>query len=223
MSMEELIRAVNRAVNRLSPPRQNQRTRPPPKSGIVAYTKKGELLVVYQNIKVWSFPKGHRKKNESSMETAEREFREETSFPDDKEIILDEEKKIPIRDTKGRNVEVNLYLYKMNENEKQLVSPDNNEVKELRWVHINDFENFAKENRVNRTILRFDLSEFTRLTGIRKTRPLNPSAKEYIPLAFRLKPKKKRSIKKMKKRSMKKRSQKTSRKKRSRSQDFKNR
>ena len=214
-SMEELIRAVNRAVNRLSPPRQNQRTPPPPRSGIVAYTKRGELLVVYQNIKVWSFPKGHRKKNESSMETAEREFTEETSFPDDKEITLDEEKKIPIRDTKGRNVEVNLYLYKMNENEKQLVAPDNNEVKEIRWVHINDFENFAKENRVNRTILRFDLSEFTRLTGIRKTRPLNPSAKEYIPLAFRIKHKTSKKISRNRKTSGKsKKTRKTSRKRR---------
>ncbi|MEX0877260.1 MAG: NUDIX domain-containing protein [Candidatus Spechtbacterales bacterium] len=51
--------------------------------GIIPFTKEGDeyrFLLVHQNTGHWSFPKGHPQVGETEIETAKREFREETGL-----------------------------------------------------------------------------------------------------------------------------------------------
>lgn len=57
--------------------------------------------------RVWSIPKGHTNKNETLLETAIREFKEETGIP----IINDLFKKLPIITNKDKK-EVHIYAFR---------------------------------------------------------------------------------------------------------------
>ena len=147
-------------------------------AGVIAYTKDGYILIAYENVYIWSFPKGHRIENqdykEPWIENAEREFREETNFP--KPIQLNEEEK-----TRAGNTY--LYFYNMeNKEDRELLQPDGHEVLALLWIHIDDLFDFSLKNRVNNTISKLDVEKFKKITRVKnKPKPLNPFVKEFVP------------------------------------------
>ena len=48
--------------------------------GAIVYNNEGEVLIVQHNAGHWDFPKGHVENNETEVETAVREVKEETNI-----------------------------------------------------------------------------------------------------------------------------------------------
>ncbi len=164
-------------------------------AGVIAYTEYGDMLIVYENVEYWSFPKGHRIQNKKTgykepwIKTAEREFRQETCYP--YHLELDEEKRMRIADRV-------FFLYKMSQEEMGLVHPDNDEVLQLFWLNVNGIEEFKKNNRVNATIEDFNVENFIKKAGPFRKK-LNPYAAEFVPGGLLGKRERKRSVKKPRK------------------------
>ena len=70
-----------------------------------------KVLLVRQNKGHWEFPKGHVEENETEMETAIREVKEETNL--DVEIINDKRYVIEYVTDKGRDKQVVYFIAKM--------------------------------------------------------------------------------------------------------------
>ena len=94
-----------------------------------------KVLLIKQHQGFYGFPKGHMEKNETEIETALRETKEETGI----DAILDKEKRFEISYyTRKNNFKTVVYF---------LAHPKNIEIKiqekeiiEAKWVSINDVE-----------------------------------------------------------------------------------
>lgn len=155
--------------NEISKSQQNKR------GGIIAYTDNGDLFVVLQNVMSWSFPKGHFEieKDRSILDTAIREFREETKYPG----YID-----PTRLTNKMVIAKKhvFYLFKMTPEEVDMLpiinrhndhynnynSDDKDEVIESRWVNLSDFDTFRRKNQVNKTLSEFNIPRFLKLADL---------------------------------------------------------
>ena len=138
------------------------------KDGLVAYTEDGYLLIVYQNVLKWSFPKGHfdKKFDETILDTAIREFREETNYTgyiDPSRLV---NKMRPSRD-------VTLFLLEITPDEVgnieliDGVNVCNDEILQSMWIYIGDFETFRQSYFVNKTISNFNIKQFLLLSGLK--------------------------------------------------------
>jgi 8-oxo-dGTP pyrophosphatase MutT (NUDIX family) len=203
----------------LSKSAQNKR------GGIIAYTDNGDLFIVLQNVMTWSFPKGHfdSRLDHTLLDTAIREFREETNYPG----IIDPNRLTQKMVIGKKHV---FYLFKMSPEEVKMLPiiknfNFHNEVLESRWVNLYDFDTFRRENQVNTTLSDFDILKFLNRANLSSfspspssSSPSSPSSPSSLSSFGKNRKSAKKSIKKKstKKRSTKKRStKKRSTKKRS--------
>ena len=137
------------------------------RAGLVAYTEDGYLLVVYQNVNIWSFPKGHydEKLDESLLDTALREFREETNYKEyiDPSRIINKMKTSP---------DTTLFLLEMTPEEVSNIelidgiNVRNDEILNSAWIHINYLDYFRNAFIVNKTISNFNIPHFLLLSRL---------------------------------------------------------
>jgi 8-oxo-dGTP pyrophosphatase MutT (NUDIX family) len=106
--------------------------------GIIKCSTTGKYLLVKGFTGKWSFPKGHREKNESPQECAKREIYEETG------IVIDE-----IKDKKASFVSI-YYYFNFDFEEELPTNPiDTKEVKDVRWFLPEETETINKNKDVN--------------------------------------------------------------------------
>lgn len=105
------------------------------KCGIILYDiqNKKYFLVKGKKSNKWGFPKGHMEEGESEIDTARREFYEETGY------------NLPFSSSMDKKyiVKNNIYFIVIIEHYNDLIQiseeiPDKNEIQELKWLSIND-------------------------------------------------------------------------------------
>ena len=105
------------------------------KCGIILYDiqNKKYFLVKGKKSNKWGFPKGHMEEGESEIDTARREFYEETGY------------NLPFSSSMDKKyiVKNNIYFIVIIERCNDLIQiseeiPDKNEIQELKWLSIND-------------------------------------------------------------------------------------
>jgi len=105
------------------------------KCGIILYDiqNKKYFLVKGKKSNKWGFPKGHMEEGESEIDTARREFYEETGY------------NLPFSSSMDKKyiVKNNIYFIVIIEHCNDLIQiseeiPDKNEIQELKWLSIND-------------------------------------------------------------------------------------
>lgn len=193
---------------KISKSEQNKR------GGIIAYTDKGDLYVVLQNniLMTWSFPKGHFEidKDHSILDTAIREFCEETKYPG----YID-----PARLTKKMVIAKKhvFYLFKMTPEEVKILPIikhslsrfnrrcNKEEVIESRWINLSHFDTFRQENHVNKTISEFNIPRFLELADLSSSSASSSSSSSSFGKNGKNGKRKKSTKKKSKYRSIKKR------------------
>jgi 8-oxo-dGTP pyrophosphatase MutT (NUDIX family) len=106
--------------------------------GIIKCSTTGKYLLVKGFTGKWSFPKGHREKNESPQECAKREIYEETG------IVIDD-----IKDKKATFVSIYYYFNFDFKEEVQTNPIDTNEVKDIKWFLPEETETINKNKDVN--------------------------------------------------------------------------
>lgn len=95
----------------------------------------GKVLLIKQHQGFYGFPKGHVEKNETEIETAYRETKEETGI----DVILDKEKRFEISYyTRKNNFKTVVYFLAHPKNIEIKIQED--EILEAKWVPINDVE-----------------------------------------------------------------------------------
>ncbi len=96
------------------------------------------FLVISHNAGHWAFPKGHKEKGESDIETAKREFKEETGIKDFK--IIDEdayfEEKYLIK-IDGKDLEKTVKYFICATKTQEVVIQEK-EIKSFKWLNFED-------------------------------------------------------------------------------------
>lgn len=92
-----------------------------------------KVLIIRQNNGDWGFPKGHIDGNETDVETALREVKEETNL----DVKIIEEKKYTMKYYINDNIlkEVVLFLAYPKTNE---LKPQQSEIMDIKWVNIDE-------------------------------------------------------------------------------------
>ena len=137
------------------------------KAGLVAYTRDGFLLIVYQNVHKWSFPKGHfdKRLDKTILDTAIREFREETNY----EGHIDPSR---LKNKMKTSSNTTLFLLEVSPEEvsniKLIDGIDviNNEILQSTWIPIDYLEYFRNAYNVNNTISKFNIPHFLSLSNL---------------------------------------------------------
>lgn len=106
--------------------------------GIIKCSTSGKYLLVKGFTGKWSFPKGHREKNETPHECAKREIYEETG------IVIDD-----LKNKKATFVSIYYYFNIEFDEEKNTCPIDTNEVKDIRWFLPQETEFIDKNKDVN--------------------------------------------------------------------------
>lgn len=109
------------------------------RAGVILICNNEILLVKGKKTGKWSFPKGHKEKDENAYSTAHRELFEETG------IVLEENLKY----VKILTYYKGDYVYFVYNIDKKIISPcihDNHEVLKVEWVNIEDL----KTNKYNK-------------------------------------------------------------------------
>ncbi len=95
----------------------------------------GKVLLIKQHQGFYGFPKGHMEKNETEIETALRETKEETGI----DAIIDKEKRFEISYyTRKNNFKTVVYFLAHSKNTE--IKIEEKEIIEAKWVPINDVE-----------------------------------------------------------------------------------
>lgn len=89
------------------------------------------LLIKNVNSGHWSFPKGHVEANESEMETAEREIKEETGI----DVILDPTFRETVSYSPKKDT-IKMVVYFLAKAKNFEFNPQEEEISEARWVHV---------------------------------------------------------------------------------------
>ncbi len=93
----------------------------------------GKVLLIQQTKGHWGFPKGHMEENETEIETAIREVKEETNL--DVEIEKNKRYTIEYVTDKGKNKQVVLFIAKVLTDK---IKEQEDEVKAIKWLSFND-------------------------------------------------------------------------------------
>ena len=107
------------------------------KSCGVVVVKKGKVLLIKHNKGHYGFPKGHMEENETEIETAIREVKEETNI----DVKVDEDKRYEISYYKDNgNLKTVIYFigYPTNDD----IEPQHSEISEVFWVDIDKVEDY---------------------------------------------------------------------------------
>ena len=114
--------------------------------GIIKCITSGKYLLVKGFTGKWSFPKGHREKNESPNDCAKREIYEETGIQ-----IQD------IHNKKATRISL-YYYYNIDLDEEILINPiDVNEIKDIKWFLPEETEFIEKNKDVKFEPLKKDI------------------------------------------------------------------
>lgn len=110
--------------------------------GCIILNDKKEILLILHNAGHWGLPKGHVEKDETEEETAIREVKEETNI----DVIVDSNYRYSIEYNPKENVEKEV-IYFIAKNISNDDKPQLEEVKEIRWLDINNaIETITYEN-----------------------------------------------------------------------------
>ena len=132
--------------------------------GLIPTFKKGKetlFLLILRNEGFWEFPKGHKKEGESGLETARREFEEETGIKDYEVVNVSEvfEEKY-FYEKNGERIEKTVKFF-LAETDTQDVKLQESEIKDAKWLNFKDAKELLtyKETkdlleRVNKEIIR---------------------------------------------------------------------
>ena len=104
--------------------------------------EKGKVLLIQQIKGHWGFPKGHMESNETEIETAIREVKEETNL----DVEINENKRYTMEyvTDKGKNKEVVLFVAKKISGHEKY---QENEIKDMRWMTFQEaMETITYEN-----------------------------------------------------------------------------
>ena len=101
--------------------------------GAIIFNEKNEVLVIKHNAGHWDFPKGHVEENETEIETAKREVKEETNL--DIEIIGNYRYKITYSPKEGVMKDV---IYFIARNTSNNVKIQEKEVSDYGWYNYSD-------------------------------------------------------------------------------------
>jgi N utilization substance protein B len=95
------------------------------------------ILDIYNK---WTFPKGKQEEGEDLKITAEREIKEETGLKD--VIVKDELGKIHIEVKRGgKRIPKTIHFFLIEAKDIELINPEVDEIKDLKWVEENDVLN----------------------------------------------------------------------------------
>lgn len=100
--------------------------------------KDKKILVIYQIDGFWGFPKGHVEENETELQTAIREVKEETNL----DVKVDERKRYIIEylTEEGSEKQVIYFVAKVIGGE---IKPQEIEIKEIAWLDFEDAINIV--------------------------------------------------------------------------------
>ena len=95
--------------------------------------KDGKVLLIKQTSGAWGFPKGHVEGNETELQTAAREVKEETNI----DVKIDETKRYTMHYTtdKGASKEVVLFLAQKTGGD---ISRQESEILQIEWLNFED-------------------------------------------------------------------------------------
>lgn len=93
----------------------------------------GKVLLIKQTSGAWGFPKGHVEENETELQTAAREVKEETNI----DVKIDETKRYTMHYTtdKGASKEVVLFLAQKTGGD---ISRQESEILQIEWLNFED-------------------------------------------------------------------------------------
>ena len=93
----------------------------------------GKVLLIKQTSGAWGFPKGHVEENETELQTAEREVKEETNI----DVKIDETKRYTMNyiTDRGASKEVVLFLAKKIGGN---LSRQESEILQIEWLNFED-------------------------------------------------------------------------------------
>ena len=99
--------------------------------------KDEKVLLIYEKIaKYWGFPKGHIENNETEIETAKREVKEEVGL----DVEIDKEKRYEINYITDKGIDKTTVLYIAKPKSEKVVMQES-EVEEVQWC---DYETALK-------------------------------------------------------------------------------
>lgn len=105
----------------------------------------GKVLLVKQTQGHWGFPKGHVEENETEVETAIREVKEETNI----DVEVEENKRYTMEyiTNKGKSKEVVYFIAKQIGGE---IKKQESEINEIEWITFNEaFKVITHDNAKN--------------------------------------------------------------------------
>ena len=99
--------------------------------------KDDKVLLIYEKIaKYWGFPKGHIENNETEIETAKREVKEEVGL----DVEIDKEKRYELNYITDKGIDKTTVLYIAKPKSEKVVMQES-EVEEVQWC---DYETALK-------------------------------------------------------------------------------
>jgi 8-oxo-dGTP pyrophosphatase MutT (NUDIX family) len=135
-------------------------------AGIILYRIKDNvieyvLVETHQKRYQYSFPKGKRESNETTLENAKRETREETGLNDDQYTIIPN--KYFIEYLKKNNVNkkhIKYYVAKVLDNNVTFLPQDLKEIKDCNWFTLEQILTFDKQLSWQRRSILVDVDRF---------------------------------------------------------------
>ena len=113
------------------------------KSCGVIVVKDNKVLLVKHNLGHYGFPKGHIEENETEVETAIRETKEETNI----DVIVDNKKRYKITYNVNPNI-VKDVIFFVGYPKSNIIIPQDSEVSEVLWVDISNVENYLEFDNI---------------------------------------------------------------------------
>ena len=98
-----------------------------------AIIKDGKILMVKEIVGHWGLPKGHVENNETEIETAIREVKEETNL----NVTLDENKRYKISYIIDNEIDKEVIYFVANSVDGEIIKQDS-EIENIKWVPIED-------------------------------------------------------------------------------------
>lgn len=96
-----------------------------------------KVLLIKQNNGVCGFPKGHVENDETEVETAIREVKEETNL----DVIIDESKRYQIQYTTDTGIDKEVVFFVAHKKNNDIIKQEC-EIEEIKWLNFDDALDF---------------------------------------------------------------------------------
>ena len=107
--------------------------------GVIVVNDNNQILLVKHNLGHYGFPKGHMEKDESEIETAIREVKEETNI----DVSIYEDKRYIINYDTNYNTNKDV-IYFLGYPKNQNTIPQEKEISEVLWIDIDEVSNYLE-------------------------------------------------------------------------------